>query len=277
MSPKSRAVDAYLSARRIAKPRIHISMRTRVQLSSRARMHTAVSAYLASPSSNLPGEPQIHSHALHHKHSSKSYTPRRRIQSPTTPSQPTSALSTAIRRNSDHSTNTANMQQTGLKYFEDHPLIKATLRPSTLKSYSRDVQCFLESSDIDQLSSYYAEDLLTAYIHDRYFEDPAAGQRQEMSNLLAVVALIFPHLKGKIGRARRSTRGCQIKTPKISLTTFEGLDVSLCILYDCVETNRCRRCSCRVMGRIPSSLRSTVISMGKCGTPWRYPSFPIWT
>ena len=69
MSPKSRAVDAYLSARRIAKPRIPMPIRTRVQLSSRTRLHTAVSAYLASPSSNLPGEPQIHSHALHHIHS----------------------------------------------------------------------------------------------------------------------------------------------------------------------------------------------------------------
>ena len=105
------------------------------------------------------------------------------------------------------------MQQTELKFFEDHPLIKATLRPSTLKSYSRAVQCFLESSNIDQLSSYYADDLLTAYIHDRYFEDPAAGQRQEMSNLLAAVVLILPHLKGKIGRARRSIRGWQITTP----------------------------------------------------------------
>ena len=139
---------------------------------------------------------------------------------------PTSSLSfAAIRSLSDapfvatysaHPHQLANADE----FFEENPLIAVTLKLSTQTKYAIALENFLSSPVANEATELSLDHRLAIYIQERYLTNPKPGQRQEMSNLVCILALMYLSIKLDLGLARRCLTSCKTLKPSRSSAPF---------------------------------------------------------
>ena len=101
----------------------------------------------------------------------------------------------------------------GEAFFEDNPLIAATLNASTKHKYALALERFRDlTSHVDDVP-LSLDHRIAIYIQDQFLQNPLAGRRQEMSNLLCMILVMYPTLKDKLGISRRCIAGWKSLTP----------------------------------------------------------------
>lgn len=70
-------------------------------------------------------------------------------------------------------------------FFNQHPLMAATLKPKTRELYIRTYLNFKASAAFQLIGRSSLDKALNVYVEEQYQENPAPGRNQEMSNLLA--------------------------------------------------------------------------------------------
>jgi len=100
--------------------------------------------------------------------------------------------------------------------FDDYPLVRDTLKPSTRTKYLSAFNRFAESTPEIPTDPYELDLLLRDYIHDQAMDNPSAGRKQDMLNLLSHLTLVAPELSRMLPRSRRALKGWSKLTPSKS-------------------------------------------------------------
>ena len=106
------------------------------------------------------------------------------------------------------------------QFFFDRPLTKATLKPSTIKKYSEAFHRFQFYLQSTQTSLTCLDTVFEEYVHLIFSVDERACARQEMSNLLCMILIIFPEYRQRVGRTTRALKGWKQLKPSRSATPF---------------------------------------------------------
>ena len=106
------------------------------------------------------------------------------------------------------------------EFFEENPLIAATLKPTTQTKYAIALESFKASTVANDPTHLSRDQRLAIHIQERYIANPGPGQRQEMSNLICIVALMYPSVKQDLGLARRCLSGWKTLKPSRSSAPF---------------------------------------------------------
>ena len=106
------------------------------------------------------------------------------------------------------------------EFFEENLLIAATLKPTTQTKYAIALENFKASTVANDPTHLSLDQRLAIHIQERYIANPRPGQRQEMSNLICIVALMYPSVKQDLGLARRCLSGWKTLKPSRSSAPF---------------------------------------------------------
>lgn len=89
------------------------------------------------------------------------------------------------------------------EYFEDNPLIATTLNIATQNKYITAYERFRSSEIADVTDDITFDQRIAAYIQMRFNRCSRPGVRQEMSNLICMLVIMYPNLKTELGLSRR--------------------------------------------------------------------------
>lgn len=99
-------------------------------------------------------------------------------------------------------------------HLDQYPLVAATLSKKTQLLYKEAFQKFWAWERSNRQSQEVLDECLSNYIHDQYFQDNSAKNRQQVVYLLSVLQLCRPSLRSKLGFSRKALSGwCKIKPP----------------------------------------------------------------
>ena len=98
-------------------------------------------------------------------------------------------------------------QRSAKEFFEENRLIAATLKPATQTKYAIALDNFIASTVANEATNLSLDQRLSIYTQERYIANARPGQRQEMSNLICMVTLMYPCVKPDLGIARRRISG----------------------------------------------------------------------
>lgn len=101
-------------------------------------------------------------------------------------------------------------------FFQDHPLVAATLKPATRKAYLSAFLHFQRSPAFKQIGISSLDETINCYIEENYADDPAPARRQEMTNLLSYYRLATLHKPEKLALSKRSIAGWAKMVPSKS-------------------------------------------------------------
>ena len=131
-------------------------------------------------------------------------------------------------------------------FFDDNPLVSATLKPSTRKLYLKAYKRFAASRNIQEQNSSLRQGMvgtrlsavLAAYIQKNFRESPRPGRKQQMSNLLSFLSLAMPESKKHFCIAKRALKGWGLIVPsKASLPLTR--DYMLAFVQYLLDKKRC--------------------------------------
>ena len=106
-------------------------------------------------------------------------------------------------------------------FFEDNPLIAATLQPRTQQKYSTALENFRASPYANLPRNFPLDHSLCLYIQDSFTRNPKPGNRQEMVNLISVIHIMYPSLRGaNLGLSKRCISGWRALRPAQSSAPF---------------------------------------------------------
>eukprot|EP00178_Gracilaria_changii_P016391 TRINITY_DN466_c0_g1_i1.p1 TRINITY_DN466_c0_g1~~TRINITY_DN466_c0_g1_i1.p1 ORF type:complete len:419 (-),score=36.56 TRINITY_DN466_c0_g1_i1:32-1288(-) len=101
-------------------------------------------------------------------------------------------------------------------FFEENPLLSASINESTQIKYTSALANFMNSDIASTPSAMTLDKRLTVYIQERYLHDSRPGQRQEMSNLICMILIMHPCLRSELGMSRRCLSGWKHLKPSTS-------------------------------------------------------------
>ena len=106
------------------------------------------------------------------------------------------------------------------KFFEDNPLIAATLKPQTQTKYAIALDNFKASNVATDPTHFSLDQRLAISIQERFMVNAKPEQRQEMANLVCMITLIYPSTKMQLGLARRCISEWKALKPSRSSAPF---------------------------------------------------------
>ena len=107
------------------------------------------------------------------------------------------------------------------EFFEDNPLIAATLQLKTQQRYAVALENFRLSPFASSVHDLPLDHRLCFYIQDSFAINTGPANRQEMANLVCMILLMYSSLRGaNLGLARRSLSGWRTLQPAKSSAPF---------------------------------------------------------
>ena len=107
------------------------------------------------------------------------------------------------------------------EFFEDNPLIAATLQPCTQQKYAVALENFRTSSFASPPYVIPLDHRLCMYIQNSYTKKPTPGNRQEMASLLCMILIMYPFLRGaNLRLSKRCLSGWRSLQPSKSSAPF---------------------------------------------------------
>ena len=120
------------------------------------------------------------------------------------------------------------------EFFEDNPLIAATLQPRTRHVYAIALENFRASSFASRSYELPIDHRICLYMQDCFARNPKPGKRQEMANLLSILLIMIPSLRGShLGLSRRCLTGWRMLRPSKSSAPFTK-DIVLALAWHLV-------------------------------------------
>lgn len=102
-------------------------------------------------------------------------------------------------------------------FFEDKPVIAATLQPRTQQKYSTALENFRTSPCANLSCDLLTDHCLCLYIQNAFTRNPTLGNRQEMFNLICIILIIYPSLWGaNSGLSKSCISGWRAQKPASS-------------------------------------------------------------
>lgn len=104
----------------------------------------------------------------------------------------------------------------GDAFFQDNPLVSASINESTQIKYVSALENF-RSSEVATIPHPITFDKgLSVYIQERFFQDSCPWQTQEMSNLVCMLLIMHPCLRDELRMSRRCLSGWKHLKPSTS-------------------------------------------------------------
>ena len=123
-------------------------------------------------------------------------------------------------------------------FFEDNPLIAATLQSRTQQKYGVALENLRTSTFASISSALPLDHRLYIYIHGSYTKNSNPGNRQEMTNLLSIILIMYPSLQGaNLDLPKRCLSGWRTLHPSKSSAPFTE-DISLALAWRMLARGR---------------------------------------